>query len=424
MNFKTLFFNRIHKLTLYFICKYIYNIIKKILKYFYGYSFHPNFLNSIGLDDLDIAEKMLKDHSLWYDESIVIQYQDSFAQWNGSKYAYAFMSGRVALSACIYALDLKQNDEVIIPGYTCVAVPNSFLFAGVKTIYCDIELDTYGLDSSAIEDKINANTKAILLHHIYGLVCRDYEKIITIARTNNLFIIEDCTQSTGAEYKNRKVGNYGDISFYSSEQSKVLNTIQGGLAVTNNDVLAKRLQEYHKSAPYPANDLIEKQLYSLFINYYSFNDRLCWLKGSLIRELYKDKIIITTTKKEEYGIKPTYYGAKMPAPIASIGINQLKKIDIYNHKRRATIKKWEKWCDLQGYNKPLILKDSLPVFLRYPVLVTPEMKMDTRWAHKSFKVKVGVWFISNIHPSNRPVSNCPNADIAVQRCINFPSLIH
>ena len=82
-----------------------------------------------------------------------------FAKWNGSKYAFAFMGGRVALSSCIYALDLQPGDEVILPGYTCVVVPNAFQFADIKTKFCDIELDTYGLDASLIEEKIGSPNK-------------------------------------------------------------------------------------------------------------------------------------------------------------------------------------------------------------------------------------------------------------------------
>lgn len=70
-----------------------------------------------------------------------------------------------------------------------------------------------------------------MLHHLYGLVCRDYELILQIAKEYDLWVIEDCAHATGAEYKGRKVGNYGHVAFYSSEQSKVFTTIQGGMAV-------------------------------------------------------------------------------------------------------------------------------------------------------------------------------------------------
>ena len=402
-----------------------YHQTKNILKLILGYPLTTPSLGSVtlDLDDVAIAKKQLKERKNWFEPDTVKEYESAFARWNGSKHVLAFMSGRVALSACIYALNLKPDDEVILPGYTCVVVPNAFHFAGVKTIYSDIELDTYGLDASLIEEKITLRTKAILLHHLYGLVCRDYERIIEIARKHRLYVIEDCASSTGAVFKNLKVGNLGDVAIYSSEQSKVFTTIQGGVAITNHDLLAARLKEYYDKATFPHAELIDKQLHCVIINYYSYKDPQRWWKGELIRVQHMDKIIISTTKQEEHGIKPAYYGSKMPSPIAAIGLNQLKKIDDYNQKRRQTAKRWDSWCDSHGYTKPVIVSSSIPVYLRYPVMVEPGKKQDRSWAYKELGLFLGVWFASNLHPASWPVKGCPNADKAVKQCINFPSLL-
>ncbi|MEA2076389.1 MAG: DegT/DnrJ/EryC1/StrS family aminotransferase [Candidatus Marinimicrobia bacterium] len=402
-----------------------YHQTKNILKLISGYPLTTPSLGSVTLDidDVDIAKKQLKERKNWFERNTVKEYESVFAKWNGSKYAFAFMGGRVALSACIYALNLKSGDEIILPGYTCVVVPNAFHFARIKTVYSDIELDAYGLDASLIEEKITPRTKAILLHHLYGIVCRDYEQIIKIAKRHNLYVIEDCSPSTGAVFKNKRVGNLGDVAIHSSEQSKVFTTIQGGMAVTNDDLLAERLKEYYDQASYPDAELIDKQLHSVMINYYSYKDTKRWWKGELIHFLHRNKIIISTTEEEEQGIKPDYYGRKMPSPIAAIGLNQLKKIDCYNQQRRETARKWDKWCEISGYKKPLIIPNSIPVYLRYPVMVEPEKKSDTSWAYKELGITLGVWFVSNIHPTTWRVDGCPNADKAVKQCINFPSLL-
>lgn len=402
-----------------------YHQTKNISKLFLGYPLTtPSFSSAtLDYDDIIIAKDQLRERTSWFEDNIVKEYENAFARWNGSKYAFAFMGGRVALSACIQALNLKPNNEVILPGYTCVVVPNAFHFAEVKTVYCDIELDTYGLDASLIEEKITPKTKAILLHHLYGLVCRDYEKIIQIARKHGLYVIEDCAQSTGAVFKNSKVGNLGDVAIYSTEQSKVLTTIQGGMATTNNNLLAERLKEYYDQASYPHAELIDKQLHSVIVNYYSYKNPKRWWKGDLVRLLYMDKIIISTTKEEEQGIKPAYYGSKMPSPIAAIGLNQIKKIDNYNQKRRQTAKMWDSWCDHYGYAKPVIVPNSIPIYLRYPVMVEPEKKKDRSWAYKELGIYLGVWFVSNIHPAPWPVEGCPNSNQVVKQCINLPTLL-
>lgn len=378
---------------------------------------------TLDMDDVKVAQRWLKNRTKWDNHSIVSDYERRFAEWNGSGYAYAFLGGRVALSACIYALDLKDGDEIILPGYTCVVVPNAFHFAGVKTIYSDIELNTYGLDASLLESKITEKTTAIMLHHLYGLVSRDYEKIIEIARKHNLKIIEDCAHSTGAIYKGRKVGNYGDVAFYSSEQSKVFTTIVGGMITTNDSSIALKIKEYYDSAPLPSVEQVDKQLNNVVYNYYAYKHPWRWLIADIARLFYINKRLISTTNDELCGIKPANYGMRMPAPIAAIGINQLNKIDYYNQRRRETAKRWDTWCEQNGYEKPMVLQDSTPVYLRYPVLVKEEQKRNTSWASRQLGVELGVWFVSNVHPADWPVNGCPNADKAVKQCVNFPTII-
>lgn len=403
-----------------------YHQAKNVVKLALGRPLTTPSLGSMTLDedDVQLARDWLKRPQDWYGaDEVVQQYQTEFARWNGSRYALSFMGGRVALSACIYALGLQQGDEVILPGYTCVVVPNAFHYAGIKTVYSDIELETYGLDVTQVEEKITPRTKAILLHHLYGLVCRDYEAIVSLARKHGLKVIEDCAQSTGADFKGRKTGNLGDVAIYSSEQSKVFNTIQGGLAATSDDNLAARLKEYYDQAPYPDEAWLDKQLYNVILNYYRFKHPQRWWRQDLVNMQYGDKRLISTTREEEQGILPVHYGRKMPRPIAALGLNQLRKIDRYNARRRETAKRWDRWCEENGYKKPLVVEGTVPVYLRYPVLVQPEKKQDRSWALKDLGVWPGVWFVSNIHPAHCSVEGCPSADKAVKQCINLPTLL-
>ena len=273
-------------------------------------------------DDVQIAKTRLERPQDWYQTDEGDEFNSRFALWNGSKYAFSFMGGRVALSACIHALGLRPGDEVILPGYTCVVVPNAFHFAGVNIVYSDIELETYGLDARLLKSQITSKTRAILLHHLYGLVCRDYEAIIEIAQQHHLKVIEDCAHATGAVYREQKVGNLGDVAFYSAEQSKVFNTIQGGVAITNDDQIAAGLREFYHNAPYPDRNRIDRQLHNVFLNYYRFKHPQRWWLGDLAEIRYGHKQLVSTTREEERGIRPAYYGQKMPAPIAALGLNQ------------------------------------------------------------------------------------------------------
>jgi perosamine synthetase len=373
-------------------------------------------------DDVKLARYWLGHKDLWGDDGFVKRYEEAFALWNQSKHAYAFASGRVALSSIIYALDLQPGDEVIMPGYTCVVVANAFHFAGIRIVYADIELDTYGIDISSLADRIGPKTRAILLHHLYGLVCRDYSAIIDLARTHGLKVIEDCAQSAGARYGGLCVGNRGDAAFYSSEQSKVYSTIQGGIAVTNQDDLGSRIRDFRDRAPYPDDAWTNKLLYNVILSYYGFKHRQRWWLRDVVNALYGRNRLISTTNEEERGLQPDRYGWKMVGPVASIGLNQLRKVDSYISIRRKHAESWDRWCDANGYRRPMVIKDSAPVFLRYPVLAEPEKKSNPSWAESELNIELGLWFVGNLHPTSQKIDQCPQSAVAVRQCVNFPTL--
>lgn len=378
-------------------------------------------------DDVILAQQWLNNRSNWQDADPVTEYEAAFAKWNGSKHAFASMGGRVSLSAAIFALELQPGDEVIVPGYTCVVVPNAFHFSGVVVRYCDIELDTFGLDVSQIDKHITSRTKAIVLQHLYGLVCRDYNAILDLAEQRGLRVIEDCAHATGAQFQGSNVGTRGDIGFYSTEQSKIFNTVNGGIAVTNNNHLADRLRLYHQLADKPSRERINKLLYNVILNYfqnkyiYQYPERR--YETAWVTFRHEHKRLISTTSEEMRGIKPSHYGLRMPAPLAAIGLNQLRKVDRYNRIRRRTALEWDRWSEQSGFQKPLILAQSTPVYLRYPVLVEREKKLDPTWAEKALGVELGVWFVSQIHPVRIKCEGCPNAEVAVERCVNFPTIV-
>ncbi len=373
-------------------------------------------------DDVVLARSWLARPADWSDASPVVAFQEAFARWNGSVAAFAFTSCRVALAACIHALGIRAEDEVVLPGYTCVVVPNALRLAGVRPVFADIELETFGLDVATFEKRITPRTRAVLVHHLYGLVCRDYEELIALARKHGLKVIEDCAQSTGARYRGSRIGNLGDVAVYSSEQSKVFNTIQGGVATSNDPQVIARLAELHAGAPRPNAEWVGRLLNNVPLLYYVHKHKHRWLLEDLVEWRYGSDRLVSTTEEEERGGRPANAGCRMAAPVAALALRQLEKVDAYNARRRATAVAWDRWCDAHGYTRPRVVEGSEPVFLRYPFLVEPERKADISWAAEDPGVELGVWFRSHFHPApGRPVG-CPNADSAVARCVNLPGL--
>jgi perosamine synthetase len=377
---------------------------------------------TIDEDDLELAAELLADRTEWTSDRPGRAFEREFASWNGSRAAFAFASGRVALSAAVAALGLTTGDQIVMPAYSCVVVANALRHAGLQPVFADIELDTYGLDKDALRRAISPRTKAILLHHLYGFVSRDLEDILDIAHQFRLRVIEDCAQAAGAIYRGRHVGNFGDVAIFSGDPSKPFTCVQGGVAVTNDEELTERLDAIRRAATAHSAAAIESRVRSVALNYAMHKDPQRWWKADLIWMRHARDYHFGISAGEVAGGAPPDAGCGMSGPIARLASNQLRKIDHYNARRRANAGRWDGWCEARGFARPLTLPDSAPIVLRYPVLVTPAMKQDLRWAYRSLGVVPGQWFVSHLHPAPEVIADVPNATRAVAACINFPTL--
>jgi dTDP-4-amino-4,6-dideoxygalactose transaminase len=377
---------------------------------------------TLDADDLELAAELLAERGDWTSLAPIEAFEREFAEWNGSRSAFAFASGRVALAAAITALELRPGDEVVVPGYTCVVVTNALRNAGLKPIFADIELDTYGLDKDAVLRAIGTQTKAVLIHHLYGFVSRDLDAVLDIARARRIPVIEDCAQSTGAAYNGRKVGNFGNVAIFSCDPSKPFTCIQGGLAVANDERLVARLADIRRTAGTQDLATIENRIRNVSLNYAVHKDPQRWWKADVVRLRDNTAYHIGISRHEAAGAAPLDAGCRMAAPLARLASHQLRKLDYYNARRRANCVRWDAWCETHDFAKPLTLAGSTSIALRYPVMVTPEMKNNFRWAYRTLGVVPGSWFITHLHPAPEPVADAPNAARAVAACVNFPTL--
>lgn len=168
-------------------------------------------------------------------------FEEEMAKFIGVNHSVALNSGTDALHLALRALDIGPGDEVITVAFTFVATTEAIGIVGATPVFVDINPDTFNMDANLIEEKITPKTKAILPVHLYGQPA-EMDKIMTIAKKHNLYVIEDCCQAIGAEFKGQKVGSFGDIGCFSFYPTKNLGTMgDGGLAVTNSEVLKNRM---------------------------------------------------------------------------------------------------------------------------------------------------------------------------------------
>lgn len=167
-----------------------------------------------------------------------VQFEKAMAHYVGVEHAIAVSSGTAALHLIVKALDIGQGDEVLVPSFTFAASVNAFLYEGAIPVFIDIEADTYNLDPNDIERKITARTRAIMAVDVFGHPA-EWDEILRIADNSGLKIIDDSCEALGAEYKGRKLGQFGQAAAFAFYPNKQMTTGEGGIIVTNDERIAR-----------------------------------------------------------------------------------------------------------------------------------------------------------------------------------------
>ena len=169
------------------------------------------------------------------------EFEESFAEYVGSKYAVVVSSGTAALQLACLAAGLKKNEELLTSPMTFAASANCALYCGATPIFVDIKNNGL-IDENLIETKINVNTRIIIPVHYTGNVCH-MSKIKEIADKYNLIVIEDACHALGSKYKDFKVGGcrYSDMAVFSFHPVKNITTGEGGMITTNSYNLYDKL---------------------------------------------------------------------------------------------------------------------------------------------------------------------------------------
>ena len=167
-----------------------------------------------------------------------VEFERLIADYIGVKHVIAVSSGTAALHLIVRALGLGAGDEVLVPSYTFAASVNAVLFEGCVPVFVDIDLETKNIDPQDLERKISGRTKAIMVVDVFGHPA-EWDAILRIARTHNLKVIDDCCEALGAEYKGKKLGQFGDAAAFSFYPNKQMTIGEGGAITTNDDGIAR-----------------------------------------------------------------------------------------------------------------------------------------------------------------------------------------
>jgi dTDP-4-amino-4,6-dideoxygalactose transaminase len=315
-----------------------------------------------------------------------------------------YWKGRVGLFALLKAIEIEKGDEVIIPAFTCVVVPNAIIYLEAKPIYVDIKKETNNTTLEYIKEKITTKTKCIVIQNTFGL-SSEIEEIVEFAKEKNIFTIEDCTHGFGGSYNGKPNGVFADASFFSTQWNKPFSTGIGGFVYLKDKKISQQLSIINESLALPS--LKEKLMLGVLIKARKFllNPTTYWTLLKMYRFLSKKGIVVGSSSGEEItSVKmPKNYFKAFSKTQAKEGLKGLKKLDNLLETRKENGLLFNQFLKKNGKT---FVKEELynnHSFLKFPILVRDRDVFKTK-AEKS-SINLGDWFISMIHPISKDFSN-------------------
>ena len=228
----------------------------------------------------------------------VHRFEEEFARYVGSKYAYSTTGGTQAIWLSLAALNIGAGDEVILPDLTYFACSDDIKLVGATPVFVDILASTWCIDPEKVRKAITPRTKAIMPVWLYGNAPEMHE-IIKIARENNLFVVEDACPAVGTFYKNKHAGTFGNTGCFSFHGAKIMTTGFGGMVVTDDKDLYERivfLDDHGENKKLPFRFWQEEVGYSTYMH--NLNAALGLAQIERIEELVSKKRQIFDWYKE------------------------------------------------------------------------------------------------------------------------------
>jgi len=363
--------------------------LKKNLGYLPSYPHYKMniFSGTNSFDEIKGTYNLLKTDKI-VNGSFIEEYKNNLKTKLNSKNIYTFASGRMGFYTILKSIGIKAKDEIIIPSYTCIVVPNAIIYSGAKPIYCDIKEDDFNIDVDKIESLITPNTKVLYAQHTFGQMC-DINAIMTLAKKHNLLVIEDTALAIGAKLNSKFAGTIGDFGYYSTDRSKVINTGLGGIVSVNNEKHLDSFEKYYEDIPFLNEEYSKKIARTFMINLFTLNPYTYWF-GKFLNALLSKFKMMTYFLDEQFTdmneIKKYPYPAKLSNIFAKIGISQIKSLSNNIDNRKNIVKYYNNLLNIYSDD---YINDDRNIFLRYSFLV----KNRDYWEHKfSSKIDLSIWF--------------------------------
>ncbi len=223
------------------------------------YEYIPVNIPWITEEDADYVRQAVTEGWISGEGKYVAEFEESMASFCNRKHAIAVSNGSVAIDLVIEALGIGPGDEVIMPSFTIISCLAQILRNGATPVFVDALPDTWNMNVSQVEGLITSRTKAIMAVHIYGLPV-DMDPLLEIAHRHGIPVIEDAAESHGLQYKDRVAGSMGLVSTFSFYANKNITTGEGGMVLTDDELLASKVRSLRNLAFLPEKRFVHEEL--------------------------------------------------------------------------------------------------------------------------------------------------------------------
>lgn len=269
-------------------------------------------------------------------------FEREFAKLIGDGEAISFAAGRMGFFALMKLLKIGEGNEVILLGSTCSVMVNAVLRTGAKPIFSDIDPDNFGSSALSIQKCLSLKTRMIVAQHSFGIPC-EIESIVCLARDHKIFLLEDCAIALGSTIDGVPVGNFGDAALFSTDHSKPINILAGGLIYTRDKTLLTGLRQAQADAgELPQNK--QRAMLRQFLRERKYCQPSKYSRLAVINLFLKlgDKFLDRTSPflDDDYMTLPgtNYpYPAKLPNFLAKVGLYEVDRWIKVANERKALL---------------------------------------------------------------------------------------
>lgn len=358
------------------------------------------------------------------DGPFIEKFEKKFAEYCSARWALATNSCRTGFYLLFRAFNITQGDEVILPAYNMSIFPKILQLHGIKPVFVDIEAETLNMNVKKLESCITSRTKAIVAVHLFGNPC-NIDLIMHVAKKHNLIVIEDCANTIAADYQGKMVGSFGDAAVFSLGHSKDVPTFGGGMLVTNNGSLYKKMRQiYNKEFTAPSKYRIIKMfLKNIFLKFLTCKIFfLIFLYPIVALAEFMNSDILNDVFEEKDDVLNSVSRKKYTNFQALIGIEHLDKIQSMQSRRIANARVYDKILSrVNTINLPKVLEGAQHVYWAYPIWVENRSKvMKGLMKHGIDAKKIYTYDCNNYAIFTEFKADCPVSEQASEKILGLP----